>query len=200
MRGRRFSILSIGVPVFAAATAIAAVIAFAQGLPDSSAPQLLPLAQPHMSRVAALLNGPRRRDPAVLAQAEAEARQALADSPARADGWLALAYVDRTRAGQLDAKAAEALERSYLVGPLDPDLKTWRVQFCFDSWSSLPKALRGDALRELSALWSRWDMREELNKLAGVIDDPAGQLAFRVQLALLQRGQQQAAAAVADGD
>jgi hypothetical protein len=199
MRGRRFSILSVGVPVFAAATAVAAVIAFAQGLPDSSAPQLLPIAQPHMSRVAALLNGPRRRAPAVLAEAEAEARRALAASPARADAWLALAYIDRTRAGGLDTKAAAALDRSYLVGPLDPDLKAWRVQFCFDSWSSLPKALRDDALRELSALWSRWDMREDLNRLAGAIDDPAGRLAFRVQLAILQRGERQIAAAVDGG-
>lgn len=190
MRGRRVSSLSIGVPVFAAATTIAAVIAFAQVLPNSAAPQLLPLAQPHVARAIDLLTGPRGRDPAVLAQAEAEARRALAASPARADAWLAVAYVEQARAGRFGPRSAEALDRSYLVGPLDPDLKAGRVEFAFGNWAALSKPLRDDAVREMSALWSRTDMREDLRQLAGRIDDPAGRLAFRVELTLLERAPQ----------
>lgn len=187
MRGWRATSLTAGSAVLAVGTAAAAALALWQLAPGSNAPQVLPLAQPHFARAAELLNGARRNDPAALAEAEAEARRALADSPARADAWLALAWVDQARAKRFGPDAAEALERSYLVGPFDPDLGVFRVEFCFDRWSLLPKGLRDDALRELAALWSRTDMREDLRKLAARIEDPAGRMAYAIQLALLER-------------
>ncbi len=191
--GRRISILSMAIPGFAAATAVAAVVALVQLAPDSDAPQLLPLSQPHMDRASLLLSGPHGRDPKVLAHAETEARQALNASPARADAWLAVAYVERTKAGRFGPKAAEAVDRSYLVGPLDPDVSLWRLEFCFDNWPALSKELKADALRELAAMWSRTDRREALRNLAPQISDASGRLAFRVQIALAERAEQQAA-------
>jgi hypothetical protein len=192
--GRRISILSIVISGFAAATAAAAALALFQLAPDGSAPQLLPLAQPHLDRAFAQLRGPHGRDRAVLAQAEAETRQALATSPARADAWLTIAYIEHEKAGGFGPKAADALNRSYLVGPLDPDVSLWRLEFAFDNWPALSKELKGDVLRELSAMWTRTDRRQPLRELVPTITDPSGRLALRVQIALAEHADQEAAA------
>ena len=187
MAGRRFSILSMSVPAFAAATAAFSLLALGQLLPDSSVPAILPLAQQHLERAAALLNGPRHEDPGVLAHAETEADRALDASPARTDAWLTVAYIENKKAGRFTPKAAEALDRSYTLGPLDPDVSLWRLEFCFDTWPSLSKDLQNDAIRELSAVWTRPDKRDALKQIGAQLIDPAGRLAYKIQIALLER-------------
>jgi len=187
MAGRRISILSIAVPAFAAGTAAFSFIALLQLIPGSDMPAILPLAQPHLDRAAALLNGPHRNDPAVLARAETEAYQALDTSPMRTDAWLTVAFIEEKKSGRLTPKAAEALDRSYVVGPLDPDVGLWRLKFGFDNWPHLSKELQNDAIRELSAVWTRGDKHDELRQVGAQVSDPAGRLAYQIQITLLER-------------
>jgi hypothetical protein len=195
--GRRISLLSILIPTFAAGTAAAAAIALFQLAPDAGAPEVFPLAQPHLDRAIALLSGPHGRERSVVAKAEAEARQALDASPARADAWLTLAYVEQTKAGgRFTPKVAEAVERSYMVGPLDPDVSHYRVEMCFNNWAALPKALKADVLGEVDSMWKgRSTEHEGLGDVEARLVDPAGRLALRVQLALLKADDHEAAAA-----
>lgn len=82
-------------------------------------------------------------------------------APADAAPALKRAYADWRQAGSLDAAAAEALRRSYVLEPLGPDATPWRLQFIFNNWSSAPPDVRQLALRELETAFPRhgWALR-----------------------------------------
>lgn len=188
MADRRIDSLSAAVPIFAGATAIFALVALLQLIPGSGMPAILPLAQQHLDRAALILNGRNAHDPVELEKAKAETYRALSESPARADAWLNIAYIEEQLSGRYTPKVAKALDNSYAVGPLDPDVSLWRLSFCFNHWSDLTHDLKNDVLRELSAVWTRPNKRDELRQIAEKLTSPAGQRAMNLQIALLERG------------
>jgi hypothetical protein len=62
-----------------------------------------------------------------------------------------------------------------------------KLKFCFDNWPALSKELQNDTIREVSAVWSRGDKRDELRQIGTRVSDPAGRLAYQIQMALLER-------------
>ncbi|NEX95359.1 hypothetical protein G3573_21530, partial [Caulobacter sp. 17J65-9] len=147
----------------------------------------------HLARAGRALAEP--LTPQALDAAEREARAALKLSPARTEARLQIAYAERQRAGGWSPTAGEALAQSYRVGPLDPDVGTWRLRFALEHWESLTPALRKAALAELDALWSRYPMRKALKAMAGEVGSPAGRLAFAAETRSLERAAKVKAAA-----
>lgn len=84
-----------------------------------------------------------------LAEAERESRWALEGAPADASSWARLAYAERRQSRNLTPDAQHALEMSYFVAPLGPDISRWRLRFMLDNWGALTPSLRQLTLREL---------------------------------------------------
>ena len=94
--------------------------------------------------------------PMDLASAERLSWAALKHSPARADSWARLAFIERQRAGRLNEKALTYLDRSFVVEPAGfKDFMIWRLAFTFSHWSQLPPPIQDAALRSLRML-SLW--------------------------------------------
>ena len=85
--------------------------------------------------------------------AAAEAREALAQGPARAVNWLQIAYAQAGPSGRLDTRGREALSRSYTFQPYGPEVSQWRLSFAFDHWGELTPELREQVLGEAEVLW-----------------------------------------------
>jgi hypothetical protein len=99
-------------------------------------------------------------DPPDLDLAEKRTWEALARSPARAEAWARLAFIDAMRHGALSSEGLSALALSYEVEPFGPEaLRHWRVEFILARWSEVGDDLRQAALREASGATSggaRW--------------------------------------------
>jgi hypothetical protein len=94
--------------------------------------------------------------PMDLTSAERLSWAALKHSPARADSWARLAFIERQRAGRLNEKALTYLDRSFVVEPAGfKGFMIWRLEFTFLHWSQLPPALQDAAMRSLRTL-SLW--------------------------------------------
>ncbi|MBC6982492.1 hypothetical protein [Caulobacter sp. 17J80-11] len=187
---------AIGAALFAGVTAIVALAGFLQlaAAPEREpAIAVLPLADTHLARAGRALAEP--PTPQRLDAAEREARAALKLSPARTEAWLQVAYAERQKAGGWSPAAAQALAQSYRVGPLAPDVGTWRLRFALEHWESLTPELRKAALAELDALWSRYPMRKALKATAAEVGSPAGRLAFAAEVRSLERAARARAAA-----
>ncbi|PHS21567.1 MAG: hypothetical protein COA84_15690 [Robiginitomaculum sp.] len=91
--------------------------------------------------------------PMDLKSAERLSWDALKRSPARADSWARLAYIERQRSGRLNEKALTYLDHSFVVEPAGfKDFMTWRLEFMFAHWSQLPPSLQDATLRSLQML------------------------------------------------
>jgi O-Antigen ligase len=108
-------------------------------------------------------------------------------SPARADGWLRLAMIGWIT-GQSGSQVSAYLDRSYLVGPLDPQIFASRTRFVFDHWNFITQSVREEALAEIRVGWQNWIENATIRKLASQIRNPAGRLAIRLQIAGLSAG------------
>lgn len=140
------------------------------------------VASPNLTLLSALpLVGPREACADRLARAgqpaasAAESRAALDASPAAASAWLRLAWLDSQGSAGLTPRARDAIERSYAVAPLGPDVSPWRLAFLLDRWRDLPPALRSQALAEMRAMQGR--QPEAFHIIATSVHDPAGRLA-----------------------
>ena len=111
----------------------------------------------------------------------------LALSPARADGWLRLAMIGWIK-GQSGPQVSAYLDRSYLVGPLDPQIFSSRTRFVFEHWNFITQSVREDALAEVRVGWQNWIENATIRKLASQTRNPAGRLAIRLQIAGLTSG------------
>ena len=103
-------------------------------------------------------------------------------SPARADGWLRLATIGWIK-GQSGSQVSAYLDRSYLVGPLDPQIFASRTRFVFDHWNFITQSVREEALAEIRVGWQNWIENATIRNLASQIRNPAGRLAIRLQIA-----------------
>jgi hypothetical protein len=114
------------------------------------------------------------QEPPDLDAAEALSWDALRRSPARAESWARLAYIDAARDGRLDAPGQEALARSYAAAPYTVEaLRRWRAEFTLSRWGEVDDELRQAALREArgatadgarwfeESLWM-WELAERL--------------------------------------
>lgn len=112
---------------------------------------------------------------------ETETTKVIALAPATATAWLRLAYIDAQRPEGLNSEGLAALEQSYEVAPLGPDVSSWRLRFMFENWGQLTPGLRSHALDEMTVhVRGRPDRARRM-----VITDPAGRLAaaFAIRLA-----------------
>jgi hypothetical protein len=171
--------------IFAGVTAALALAGWLELAPASPAPEVLPLAAAHIARAEALVEGKAPPPRAALARAEAEIVRALAEEPASAAAWLDLASVRRLEDGGYSPRVLDAVTKSYAVGPMDPGVSYWRLRFCFEDWTQLPDALRGEVLREVDAVWSARDSHEAMRNLPSRVRDPSGRVALDAEIARL---------------
>jgi hypothetical protein len=96
------------------------------------------------------------RPPVDMNAAERLTRKALERSPARAESWARLAYLELLREGKLTDKALEYLDHSFVVEPAGyKQFMLWRLEFMFSHWSQLPRPLQEATMRSfrIMALW-----------------------------------------------
>ncbi len=93
------------------------------------------------------------QQPMDLDGAEALTWAALQKSPARAESWARLAYIDLIRDGKFSPKALEYLERSFIVEPAGyRQFRDWRLNFMFSFWPQFPESLQDMTMRSLRML------------------------------------------------
>jgi hypothetical protein len=80
------------------------------------------------------------------------------------------------------------LDRSYLVGPLDPQIFASRTRFVFDHWNFITQSVREEALAEVRVGWLNWIENATIRRLAAQTRNPAGRLAIRLQISGLSAG------------
>jgi len=101
---------------------------------------------------------------------------ALADSPARAETFARLAYVDVLRHSALTADGAEALNNSYLAAPFAPEtLRRWRLEFTLGLWSQIDPSLRSAALSEANVAARVWSERLWMVDMSERVPAPAAE-------------------------
>lgn len=96
------------------------------------------------------------QQPMDLDRAEALSWAALQRSPARAESWARLAYIELVRNGKLTPKSFEYLERSFIVEPAGyGQFMNWRLNFMFAYWSQFPTPLQEMTMRSFRMLAMR---------------------------------------------
>jgi O-antigen ligase len=145
----------------------------------------LPLSPVYAYRAQSMLAS--ARDKQDVLTAEDLTDQELNLSPARADGWLRLAMIGWIK-GQSGPQVSANLDRSYLVGPLDPQIFASRTRFVFDHWNFITQSVREEALAEVRVGWLNWIENATIRRLAAQTRNPAGRLAIRLQISGLSAG------------
>ena len=105
-------------------------------------------------------------------------RQELAQNPADTAAWLRLAYGTTLISHAVNDQTSALIERSFLVGPLDPDVFEWRTRFALENWDRVSPAVRDDVLAAIRASWTVWPQKMVISRLAPAIANPAGRLAL----------------------
>ncbi len=85
---------------------------------------------------------------------------ALTRSPARAESWARLAYIEFVDNGKLTEQALLYLDRSFVVEPAGyKQFMLWRLDFLFSNWSQLSRSLQSETLRsfQMMAIWKGRD-------------------------------------------
>ena len=96
------------------------------------------------------------RPPVDMNAAERLTRKALERSPARAESWARLAYIELLREGKLTDKALEYLDHSFVVEPAGyKQFMLWRLEFMFGHWSQLPPSLQEASMRSFRIM-AQW--------------------------------------------
>lgn len=110
------------------------------------------------------------QSPPDLQTAEQRSHEALRASPARAQAWARLAYIDTLRNGRLGDQGNLYLAQSYLVEPFSPDdLRHWRLSFTFNYWRDIDARVRASAVREAQAFAHEQIERNWMNALADTL-------------------------------
>lgn len=115
-----------------------------------------------------------------LAEAAALTGLALRQSPFDTGGWMRQAYIEELRHGRMTPAAVKAIQRSYGVVGVDPNISLWRIRFCLEHWPDLPVETRQDVAREASAIRTAYDHSLQLERMLKQINDPSGRLAADV--------------------
>jgi len=179
--------VAIGTVTLMSGAVLFAIIAF------PSAPVFVPLAPAFATRADNLLDGKTGPlSPAEITSATDLTDRELAQSPGSASGWLRLAFLKTKTTHKADDDVSALIERSFLVGPLDPDVFAWRTRFALEHWDQVSPAVRDDVMAQLRASWSVWPQKMLLGRLVPSIVNPAGRLALT--LAVRQLADQEAAA------
>jgi hypothetical protein len=171
--------------VFTAALAFVAlweVTPFFGGWPG---PALLPLSGYYEAITFQALSAPRVEITADrLGRAEAATRAELKLSPMAVDAWLRLAYIESLKGPKLNAEGVEALQKSFLVAPLDPANCGDRDVLALNVWTDLPADLRRKVLMEIHTLWRPPVVAhpETLIDWRRRVQNPAGQFALLLSL------------------
>jgi hypothetical protein len=105
-------------------------------------------------------------------------------SPGSGAAWLRRAAIE-TRMGH-DAAAAEALERSFDVAPLQASLFDQRTVFAYEHWGRLSQNAREQTVYHLKAEWRRSNQPSRFVAMANRIHDPTGRVGMALQVAVLR--------------
>lgn len=124
--------------------------------------------------------------PAALREAASLSRRAIAQYPYDTRSWARLAYVDRMEHGSLTPAGVAALQRSYDLVGVDPDIGLWRIRFALENSQAIPKALRASVHEEVTALWTYWGDRSRIIDLQPELENPAGRLSLALWINQLQ--------------
>ncbi len=119
-----------------------------------------------------------------LGRAEAATRAELKLSPMAVDAWLRLAYIDSLKGPTLNAEGVGALEKSFLIAPLDPANCGDRDTLALNAWQDLPADLRRKVLMEIHTLWRPPVVAhpQTLIEWRRRVHNPAGQFALLLSL------------------
>jgi hypothetical protein len=142
-------------------------------------PTLVPLGTVYASRATTAISG---KNTAAVGLTNQE----LAQNPASAAGWLRLAHAEALRTGKVGEGVSGLIERSFLVGPLDPDVFEWRSRYALENWDRVSAAVRDDVLASVRASWIVWPQKVWLEKTPSSLANPAGRLALSLAIADLK--------------
>jgi hypothetical protein len=122
--------------------------------------------------------------PARLERAEKATWSELRLSPMANDAWLRLVYIQTLKGPHLNQVGLDALEKSFIVAPLDPVNCGNRDVMALNYWSDLTQALRKDVLNEVRVTWKPPTVvhPEIINEWRSAIHDPAGSFALLLTL------------------
>lgn len=110
--------------------------------------------------------------PTDLAKSERLSRLALGQFPYDTSSWLRVAYIDRSRHGELSPAGVAAIARSYDLIAVDPSLAPWRIRFALENWPKIPNDLRNSVRTEAAALSTDGRGRGKLNAALASLKDP----------------------------
>ena len=85
---------------------------------------------------------------ASIAERKAAAERLIRADPTNAHSWLTVSYADWLANRRLSPAGVAALDHSYAVNALNPDVGTWRVGFALENWADLTPQLRHDVVNE----------------------------------------------------
>ncbi|EJL34045.1 lipid A core-O-antigen ligase-like enyme [Caulobacter sp. AP07] len=128
------------------------------------------------------LAAPRPGLPALARLERINARE-LALRPASGAAWLRRAAIE-AELGH-DEASSEALERSFLVAPLQSSLFDRRTVFAYEHWDRLSPAARDQTVYHLKAEWLR-GRPARFVAMANGIRNPAGRVGLALQVAVLR--------------
>lgn len=124
-----------------------------------------------------------RLDPATLARVRRLSVRELNLRPASGAAWLRRAAIE-SAAGDDDA-SNQALERSFVVAPLQSSLFNQRTIFAYEHWGHLTQAGRVQAAYHVRAEWRRTGQPARFVALANALHDPAGRIGLALQIGAL---------------
>jgi hypothetical protein len=116
--------------------------------------------------------------------AEAATRHELRLSPMATDAWLRLAYIQTLRTPGLNAVGIDALEKSFVVAPLDPVYCGDRDILALNHWPELTQDLRTKVLTEIKVTWRPPTVvhPEVIEQWRSQVHNPSGQFALALTL------------------
>lgn len=166
--------------VLSAVTALCAALGVAVLVaPAGPLGLIVPLSLPHELEADRLLAG--GAGPGALTEAASESRKAMTLSAGRASIWVREAYLDAWRNGRLTNAGARALDKSYQVSELGPDVSVARLKLVFEYWPIMPQLIRDRALREFAA--NAPYKREAFEPMIAGLQSPEGRLVAGMALA-----------------
>jgi O-antigen ligase len=124
------------------------------------------------------------RDEARLARLARISDRELSLRPASGSGWLRRAVIQADLGN--DGEASSALERSFMVAPLQTSLFDHRTVFAYEHWDRLSPAAREQAAYHLRAEWRRSGRPAKFIAMANTIRNPAGRVGMALQIAALR--------------
>lgn len=122
--------------------------------------------------------------PVHLAAAERATWQELRLSPMASDAWLRLVYIQTLKGPHLNKAGLDALDKSFIVAPLDPVNCGVRDVLALNYWPDLTPALRQKVLTEIKVTWRPPTVvhPEVIEKWRSEVHNPSGQFALLLEL------------------